>query len=300
MEDKVSVIIPTYGRSDLLIRAIDSVLSQSHHNVEIVIVDDNHGGSESRLQTENMLKMYAHDSRVIYYQRDKNGGGAAARNSGIEQATGEYITFLDDDDYYHPEKIEKQLAFLKKENIDVCLCDMDILQGNEILKDNYYKAQCSNVESFVLAGVSFTPMIFMKRAVAVSIGGFFDTPRFQDHVFIYKILKNNFSVGVLHERLAVHNDHEEFRITSGSKGYKGYQNRILFEREFMPQLSKKGQNKLKMIHACIESKITTDKDSHVLGIVKSFTNGRLIRGVETFTIFGKNLVRNIFFKGRHF
>jgi len=300
MENKVSIIIPTYGRSDLLTRAIDSVLTQTHQDIEIVVVDDNHSDSESRLQTENMLKRYLGDSRVIYYKRDKNGGGAAARNSGIEQATGEYITFLDDDDYYHPEKIEKQLAFLRKGGFDVCLCDMDILKGSVISKENYYKAACDDIENFVLSGVAFTPMIFMTRSVAVSIGGFFDTPRFQDHIFIYKILKHKFSVGVLHERLAVHNDHEELRITSGSKGYKGYKNKMLFEREFMPQLSKKGQIRLKMIHACVESKITTDKENHFLGVMQSLSNSRLIRGSETFIIFGKNLVRNVFFKGRHF
>ncbi|WP_273875152.1 glycosyltransferase family 2 protein [Serratia marcescens] len=300
MEEKVSIIIPTYGRSDLLTRAIDSVLAQTYQNIEVIIVDDNLNGSESRLETENVMQSYSGDPRVRYYQREKNGGGAAARNSGIEQATGQYITFLDDDDYYYPDKIGKQLTFLRSGNFDACLCDMDILKGAEILKDSYYKAQCDNLESFVLSGVAFTPMIFMTRAAAASINGFFDTPRFQDHIFIYKMLKHKLSVGVLHERLVVHNDHEEFRITSGSKGYKGYQNKILFEKEFMPQLSKQGQTRLKMIHACIESKITTDKESYIRGIVQSLSNGRLIRGKETFIIFGKNLVRNILFKGRHF
>ncbi|MFP8410778.1 glycosyltransferase family 2 protein [Serratia marcescens] len=300
MVHKVSVIIPTYGRSDLLARAVDSVIGQTYKDVEIVIVDDNPPDSANRIETESKLQKFAGDPRVVYYKREKNGGGSAARNSGIEQATGNYITFLDDDDYYHPTKIERQLSYLEAQMLDVCLCDMDVARNDQIMQDKYYRAQCDDLEDFILHGVAYTPMIFMKKSVAVEIGGFFDTPRFQDHIFMYKLLKSNAAIGVLHERLAVHNDHEEERITSGPKGHKGYQNKILFEKEFMPYLSKQGQRQLKMNHFCTQSKIISDTTNYCLGVVHSFKGLFFIRSSRTFIDFARNMRRNLFFRHKHF
>ena len=104
---KVSVIIPTYKRSEDITRAVDSVLAQTLKEFEVIVVDDNGIGTEGGEKTAEVMKKYEGDDRVIYLRHEQNQNGAAARNTGIKAARGEYVAFLDDDDAYMPERLEK-------------------------------------------------------------------------------------------------------------------------------------------------------------------------------------------------
>lgn len=101
----VSVVIPTYNRAHLTGRAIRSVLNQTYHDFEIIVVDD---GSTDNTE-EVIKKIQEQDKRIRYIQHEKNKGAAAARNTGIKAAQGEYIAFQDSDDEWLPEKLEKQM-----------------------------------------------------------------------------------------------------------------------------------------------------------------------------------------------
>ena len=94
----VSVIIPTYKRSKSLNRAIDSVLSQTYPNIEIIVVDDNGKGSKYQIETEKSLENYIKTDKIKYITHDVNRNGSAARNTGFKHSMGEYINFLDDGD----------------------------------------------------------------------------------------------------------------------------------------------------------------------------------------------------------
>ena len=106
----VSVIIPTYKRSDMLLRAIQSVLNQTYKNLELIVVNDNERGEYS--QKLYLLIEKIEDSRLVFVEQEKHINGAAARNAGIKVAKGEYIAFQDDDDYWNIDKIEKQVNVL--------------------------------------------------------------------------------------------------------------------------------------------------------------------------------------------
>jgi glycosyltransferase involved in cell wall biosynthesis len=99
----VSVIIPTYNRAALLKRAVESVLNQSYQDFEIIIVDD-----ASTDDTREIVRLFE-DRRITYLRQEKNGGEAAARNTGIGRATGKYIASHDSDDEWMPEKLAKQM-----------------------------------------------------------------------------------------------------------------------------------------------------------------------------------------------
>lgn len=103
MKPKVTVIIPTFNRAYALSRSIDSVLSQTYKNVELIVVDD---GSID--ETQELLKSYPE----IIVLSQKNAGVSSARNLGIEKATGEYVAFLDSDDEWLRHKLEYQIDFL--------------------------------------------------------------------------------------------------------------------------------------------------------------------------------------------
>jgi len=106
---KVSVIIPTYNRAYLIGRAIQSVLNQTYQNFEIIIVDD---GSTDDTK-EVVKKFQEQDRRIKYVKHEKNKGEAAARNTGIKTARGEFIAFQDSDDEWLPEKLEKQMKIFE-------------------------------------------------------------------------------------------------------------------------------------------------------------------------------------------
>ena len=112
----VSVIIPTYGRSAYLPRCVCSVLEQSYSAVEIFVVDDNNPDTEARRETEKAMEQFADNPKVHYLRHDKNRNGSAARNTGLRAASGKYVAFLDDDDMFVREKIEKCVA--RMESLD--------------------------------------------------------------------------------------------------------------------------------------------------------------------------------------
>ncbi len=113
VKGKVSVIIPTYRRSDTLARAIKSVAEQTYKDIEILVVDDNEPGDEYSKRVTKLIKELPYENLVLVTQ-ERHINGAAARNAGIRKAIGEYISFLDDDDVWMPTKIQMQIEQLKK------------------------------------------------------------------------------------------------------------------------------------------------------------------------------------------
>src|ERR1051326_205992 len=101
---QVSVIIPTYNSAHYLADAVESVLSQTFQDIEVLIIDD---GSTD--ETETVIQRYGSLVRCF---RQRNSGVAVARNRGIEESRGEYVAFLDADDTWLPHKLERQLAAL--------------------------------------------------------------------------------------------------------------------------------------------------------------------------------------------
>lgn len=118
MKPCVSVIIPVYGVEKLLPRCMNSVLSQSLRNIEIILVDD-----ESPDNCPQMCDEYAKSDKRVKVIHKKNGGLGFARNSGLEIATGEYVTFLDSDDYVSIDSYEILYRTASQNNVDVVLAD---------------------------------------------------------------------------------------------------------------------------------------------------------------------------------
>jgi len=113
----VSVIIPMYNAEKYIFETIESVLNQTYKNWELIIVDDC-----STDRSRDIVKEYIkQDDRIKLIESETNfGGPARPRNIGIEKAKGEFIAFLDADDVWLPEKLEKQLNFIQNTNVDIC------------------------------------------------------------------------------------------------------------------------------------------------------------------------------------
>lgn len=109
-KNKVSVVIPVYNRIKFALESIDSAISQTYKNIEIIVIND---GSTEDVQP--LVAKCKSDDRIIYIKQE-NKGVSAARNLGIDKSSGEYIAFLDADDTFHPEKIELQLKKMIKDD----------------------------------------------------------------------------------------------------------------------------------------------------------------------------------------
>lgn len=110
-EKLVSIIIPTFKRADLLPRAISSALEQTYKNIEVLVVSDNEPNDEYTMKARQTVDSF-NDSRVRLITQEHHVNGAVARNLGIRTAKGEFLSFLDDDDYIDADKIERQVYVL--------------------------------------------------------------------------------------------------------------------------------------------------------------------------------------------
>ncbi|CDD26716.1 glycosyl transferase family 2 [Clostridium sp. CAG:452] len=111
-EDLVSIVTPTYNCGKFIAETIESVIEQTYKNWEMIIVDDC-----SKDDTQTIVGKYIkNNKRIKYIKFEKNQGAAIARNVAIKEAKGKYIAFLDSDDLWSKDKLEKQIGFMKKNN----------------------------------------------------------------------------------------------------------------------------------------------------------------------------------------
>lgn len=107
--DRVSVVMPAFNAAATLGRAMRSVLAQTHRELELIVVDDASTDATARVIAE----VAAGDRRVVALRQERNAGVAAARNAGLAAASGAYVAFLDSDDWWHPMKLQVQLAWMR-------------------------------------------------------------------------------------------------------------------------------------------------------------------------------------------
>lgn len=111
MNELVSIIMPSYNTAKFISETITSVLAQTYTNWELIIADDC-----STDDTDAVIRPYLADDRIRYIKNEKNSGAAVSRNRALREAKGKWIAFLDSDDLWLPEKLEKQIAFMEKNN----------------------------------------------------------------------------------------------------------------------------------------------------------------------------------------
>ncbi len=190
----VSVIIPTYKTSGSLKRAIDSVLDQDYKNVEILVIDDNNPNDSYRKNTEKIMGDFANEIKVKYIKHEHNKNGSAARNTGIRASKGEYIAFLDDDDYMIGRRLSESVDCLAKSDGNVGGCCVNYLKCYKRII--YKKSSYDGItDSFVPLlsgerdyGAGSTLMI--KRSVIEKIGLFDETyKRHQDWEFLIRLFR---------------------------------------------------------------------------------------------------------------
>lgn len=182
----ISIIMPTYNRGYIIENAIQSVLEQTISNWELIIVDD-----ASTDNTEGIVKNFT-DSRIIYIKNEENMGANYSRNRGCSIAKGEFFAFLDSDNVWRRNKLEKQLAVLLDSGDDVAL----VFSREEVINENRTVVapdtdfEINHLEKVLhKENVIDTNTVLLKKTVFAVVGGFDnDMPRLQDWDIFFKII----------------------------------------------------------------------------------------------------------------
>jgi len=202
----VSVIIPVFNREFELSRALNSVVNQTYSNIEILVCDDSSSDNSIVLAKEFQAK----DSRIRILASHSNNGPAFARNLGLASAIGEYIAFLDSDDEWLPQKLEKQVTMLERQPLDVgiCICG-DIIIKNENRNQIFYYAPNKSFEEntlkkFISGSLPFhTPTLFFRKSCLEKVGKMNPVMRVnEDEEFLLRFF-SCYKLVVLEESLAI-------------------------------------------------------------------------------------------------
>ena len=193
----VSVIIPTYGGTEFLSRCVDSVLSQTYKNIEIIVVDDNGLGSPNQKETATIMERFKSMSNVKYVCHEVNINGSAARNTGVKTSNGEYIALLDDDDVFLPDKIKRQVELLSSLSLDygAVYCSHETFLDGSKVGEEHALMDGKILYEYMLHKVEIaSSSIMVRRNVWEELGGFDESfKRHQDWEFIIRLL-NKYSI----------------------------------------------------------------------------------------------------------
>lgn len=183
----VSIVITTHDGVAYLKRAVDSVLNQDYPFIELIVVDDNGDGSDKQIKTEELLKNYIVQKKLVYIKHKENKRQSAAINTGLREAKGYYVGFLDDDDYYLDGKISNSVKAF--ENLDddwgAVYTDVEIQHEDGRLFMIHANKSGNILYQVLLHTIFLNPStMLMKKDAVVLVGGYDETcKRHTDYEF---------------------------------------------------------------------------------------------------------------------
>ncbi|WP_179334810.1 glycosyltransferase [Winogradskyella costae] len=121
MESKISIVVPVYNVEKFLNRCVDSLLNQSHRNLEIILINDASSDHSGEICDDYK---YRHSNIIVIHRETSGGSASIARNTGLKIVSGKYVAFVDSDDWIHPNMIETLLKVLEDNNTKVAECDI--------------------------------------------------------------------------------------------------------------------------------------------------------------------------------
>ena len=232
---KVSVVIPTHNRAELLERAIKSVLSQDYDIHQIIVVSDGSTDNTDHLMEDIKKK----NKNVYYYSYTPSKGGNFARNYGIKKSTGDFIAFLDDDDEWHSNKIRKQLELIEKDNKIglVCTAVNNVHIGGQESHVFIPPAKYDSSKEIMLKNcIGSTTTVLIKKDIFNKVGMFDeDLPALQDYDMWFRACQVT-KVGVVEEPCVEYYNYENNnQISSKTNKYIKASNKIT--NKYKEQLS---------------------------------------------------------------
>lgn len=228
--EKVSVIVATFQRVQELRRALDSLAAQTYKNMEIILVDDNQESAWNEkvaAVAADFMQQNPSVSLKVIVNRE-NQGSAKARNIGISESSGFYVTFLDDDDVYLPDKVKKQAAFMAEGNYDFSITDLFLYNQNGKLADRRVRSYLRDAgredlsKYHMMYHLTGTDTLMFKREFLVQIGGFGPANVGDEYYLMQRAIESEGRFGYLPDcdvKAYIHTD--EGGVSSGDGKIRG-------------------------------------------------------------------------------
>jgi len=214
-KEKVSIIVPMYNAEKFIVKTIESVLSQTYENWEMLIMND--------VSTDNSLAVVNEfakkDDRIQVVNTEKNMGVVKGRNHLIDLANGKYIAFLDADDYWHSQKLEKQIKFMKEKNASIsCTEYTRVRENGEKINEIVIKPEISYTD--MLKNNYLGCLTVMYDVEKVGKRYFKELEKNEDYVLWLEIVKDVKTIYGLKENLAYYRVLDNSRSSNKSKTAK--------------------------------------------------------------------------------
>lgn len=196
----VSIIIPSYEGENNIVSVVESALTQDYKNIEVIVVDDNGRGTEHQLNTKSALSKYFDNPKFYYIAHEVNRNGSSARNTGLAYCSGQYVAFLDDDDYFYPNKIECCVNALKDtdDSYAFAYSAYELVYPGKRTEIIAPKKDGDILDAFILGDIRLcSSSIVLKKKVVDEVNGFDESfRRHQDWEFLIRILIHHKAVYV--------------------------------------------------------------------------------------------------------
>lgn len=200
---KVSIIMPSYNTAKFIDEAINSVIKQTYIDWELIIVDDC-----STDETDVIVAKYLTDGRIKYFKNEVNSGAAVTRNRALNEVTGKWIAFLDSDDLWAAEKLEKQLSFMSNGDIAFSFTDYDVIDETGIVKTTFVPRKESYTYKDILKSCSIGCLTVVYNAELLGKVKMPESAEKREDVACWlSILKNGTNGTCLHISLAKYRMH---------------------------------------------------------------------------------------------
>lgn len=282
-KQKVSVVMPFYNNPEEVLRALKSVIRQTHKNIEIIIVDD--GSTVDTKVVEDYLE--DKDSAKLI-KLSKNSGVSAARNRGIIESTGGYIAFLDSDDEFLPTKVETQVAYMLASRSPMSHTSYNRKMGGEVTAINSGNDRGHRERKLMYSCPIATPTVmldaeWLKRSgikfnEAIGIG--------EDTIFWLQVAKRNYIIGIPEPLTIVHTN-EESHAYDVKKQMLGFKNiiKFLLNDEYYSMFD---QEIAGLMRPYVDFVDTVYPNDNLIDTILKNYNGRISRGVVKFVYFTKH------------
>lgn len=223
MNEIVTAVITTYKREpEIVKRAIDSVLAQTYKHINIVVVDDSPADYELRDSVEKLVLDHFAEANITYVQHERNLGACAARNTGLSLVNSEFVAFLDDDDEWLPEKIEKQVKKFREcdELTALVYCGCTKVKQNgreENFKGIVFKSGMVFDELILGNIIGSTSIPLIRTKALKDVGGFDSEIRSAQDFETWLRLAERYKVDYVPENLVKYYEHTGARISDSHK-----------------------------------------------------------------------------------
>lgn len=270
----VSVVVATYKRQESLKKALESIVNQTYNKVEIILVDDN-ANEKWNEKVKKIVDEMIEKHPIVYIKNNINKGSAETRNIGIKRASGEYITFLDDDDIYLPNKIKNQVEHMIEAKSDFSITDLELLNEDgkriEIRTRKYIKDTTKEAlfKYHLMYHMTGTDTLMFKKEYLMNIGGF---PNINVGDEFYLML-NAIELGgkfsylpICETKAYVHTN--TMGLSSGESKINGENNLYEFKKRYFNSLDKKSIKYITSRHYAVIAFAEIRRKKYVKSFIK--------------------------------